>query len=652
MKICAREGCDNPVKNSRSKYCSRECAGLARTKAFQSDRDKKLEEEAMVKKWEEMINRAKAKRSAWKADADESIKIFMGHQWTDDEVRAWGSDDVSVTNKIGATVEIMSSAIFNKDPVVICRPKFHAEAGGYNPYDQADLIQNLLNYWWRELGLKPKVKKGSRNALVMGQCFLKMGYTKKIKELYGLTTDPKTGIEFEPGKLLQNYNEDRLIEEHIWIDLVDGRKMLIDSNATDMNDARWVGEETTIELGTILYDDDTYPPNKKIGLISNLNISQEVARPEYLVDVIELYDKKTNKKYLYVEGHDKFLNEEEYDFDQWEQFPYERIIFTEAPFTLYPTSFLKQIYPLQRDANRLLTRMVDHALRNKCVFTTDAMDQPEINEVNRAEHMSLLKLNSQSPIQNITAPSNVLNEQIAAFEKGNEELNRATGISEYMQAGRETGVRSATESFAISQGSQLRLQERREMLEVNLRNISRYMLKIMRIMMTKEQLVPIDKESIVQWRKLSPKEIQGEFEIQIETGSISPIDRQFGLQQFVQVLPIIQPFLESGIVHIRPFLEDVFKQIELDPSRYIKSEEQAAAEAAASQQQLEALAQENEQLRAALMKTDEMMKSGEIQVAQGPDRTSVPINELAEEVDQRVRESGEPDEEEVNELLE
>ena len=88
-----------------------------------------------------------------------------------------------------STVEVMSAAIFNKNPKAVVRSKTG------NP-KQAELVENLLNYWYRELNLKNTIKDWVMTSLVMYQGYVKMGYTKKTVDVPDKATAPD-GQPFE-----------------------------------------------------------------------------------------------------------------------------------------------------------------------------------------------------------------------------------------------------------------------------------------------------------------------------------------------------------------------------------------------------------------------------------------------------------------------
>jgi len=601
---------------------------------------------ALTRRWTSRFDAARRKRAEWLADAQTALELVDGKQWTAQEVDNFGAK-VSTANLIASTIEIMAATVFNRDPVAIVRPK-------KENYEEAELVATLLNYWYRELHLKPVVKGFTKTALIMAQSFLKAGYTKTV---------PQAEEETEPGIDPISWEPHHMTKETLWVEEVDPRRILIDPDAVSfaptMPDARWVAQEMAVSLDSILDDDVTYPPELKKGLEKVILKDKDLSPEDFKVKVIEVYDKRTNKLLVFAENHDTPIRMVDYPFDKYEAFPFVRLVFRQLPFRQFPRSDVNDMFPLQRDLNRVLSIIVDHAQRQKTIFVCpDTVDDSEVTRFCAARNGEMVKFTGgPGQIQPMTL-SPVSGEQVNALQTILSMIREQTGLSEYLRGGAPRGVQSATEAAVISQGDQLRLSDRREILEIAIRDLARYMYKLMRVHFTREMLIPIDKRAS-QWTKISPKEIRGEFDIQIETGSISPLDKSMEIGRATQVLNTLAPFIEAGIVKVRPMLQDALKAQEVDPDEYILTDQEASQQAQ-TEQALQQLQAENEEMKQALAQIEAQLQDGTLQVAKGDNRTAVPVDELQEEADQMV--AGEVDnlnaqqitapQEETNPLLE
>ena len=551
--------------------------------------------------WTSRLDKAMKKRSKWSDEAAVSMDMISGRQWDEEEIIAFGAP-ITQADILSSSLEIMTATIVTQDPRAIVFPK-------QGNFEDAQVVQALLNYWYREMALKSTVKDWVQATLALSQGYVKMG-----------VSDSKP-----------------------WVTIVDPRNMLLDPRGYDpiLRDCKWTAERQILDFDEIIDDDKTYPPALKEGLQANLMLDPERDGDEKTVLIWECYDKTKNMMYVLAEGHDKPLREEKYDFKMWEQYPYERLVFRYRPFTLYPQSDIIALFTLQKSLNKLLSTIVDHAQRHKTIWLThESVSDKTKARIANAAHGDMVSVADMQSVRAETIAT-LSGEIITALQQVLGMIREQTGISDYLRGSAVRNVQSATEAAVISQGDQLRLGERRETLEVGLRNIGRFVYKLLRTSVKKDVLIEIDPRTS-RWEKVSPSVLAGEYDIQIETGFVSPLDKSIEVGRQQDVLQALTPFIEAGIVKIRPMLSELLKKMGNDPDEYLITDEEAD-QAAQAQQQLEQMTAEMEQMAAQIAQVEEMIQNGDLQLTTGPDATAVPISELKEEADEMVAARGDVD---------
>lgn len=527
--------------------------------------------------------------SDWLTEAEAAERLIGGEPWTVDEVAAFGAP-VTAVDIAGSSVDIMAATICALDPRVIVRSRLGDFVG-------AEVTAAVLQYWYRELQLKTTLREWVLSTLVFGQGYAKIG----------------------------------VMDDRPWITCVDPRLIRIDPVATSLHDARWVAERQMIDVDTLMTD--PLYDGRRDGLRGHLHLSPDVDA-DAQVPCWEVYDRRRRQMLVLCPGHDQPLRVVDYDFNLWEQYPYERLVFRRRPFSANPQSDVTVLANLQRVLNRLLSSVCDSAERAKTVWlAADHLGDRVVQRLKNAAHGEVVLV---PDLQAVRAESmhTLSGEAITALQTVMSMIREQTGISDYLRGASVRGVSSATEAAIISHGDQLRLSERRESLEIGLRNLSRYLYKILRHSVQKSHLVEIDPRA-GRWQKISPSDLAGEYEFEIEHGFVSPLDRGLEIGRQTEAIATLSPYVEAGIVKIKPLLSDLLRAQGHDPDAYLQSDaEAAAAQQAADAQQ--ALIVENEALRAQIAQVEELIQSGALALTQGDDATAVPITEVASSAEETL----------------
>jgi hypothetical protein len=100
------------------------------------------------------------------------------------------------------------------------------------------------------------------------------------------------------------------------------------------------------------------------------------------------------------------------------------------------------------------------------------------------------------------------------------------GIAEYEKAGMMPGTKTKFETQMIMSGSQIRKNEKSEMVELFIEECTRKDIAIMQTFYDQPLVLRVAGQEGYQWQQVNPSDLTGTHEVEIHVGSMSPKDDQ------------------------------------------------------------------------------------------------------------------------------
>ena len=120
-----------------------------------------------ILKWQGRVNRAQDLQNERSKERKEILKLYVGEFFgkpTDN------TGEVTEVNFVFEFVKVLVGAIYAKDPYIFVRARVKKR------HVFAETMERVINYYWRELELKNKIKQAILDAVLQPPGFIELGF--------------------------------------------------------------------------------------------------------------------------------------------------------------------------------------------------------------------------------------------------------------------------------------------------------------------------------------------------------------------------------------------------------------------------------------------------------------------------------------------
>lgn len=447
----------------------------------------------------------------------------------------------------------------------------------------AKVLASVLNYVVSEIYLKREMKRVLLDTALYGTGIFKLGYDSEhgykpeqvvgpvpmaagIADLSDETIsgrDPKdfTKIEYNAG----------VRPGMPWCLRVNPREFVLDPTANTIDEAAWVAHRIVRRLADVKADTKydkaatrTLTPNcssefqaldeqrmiRGTTLAGRDATAEErrgvTSRDEDWVELWEYRDVRTERIIVVSLGHDKFLRND-VDALQIDGLPYVGLVFNPNPKGFWGIPDAQLIHSMQMELNEIRVRQQEYRrlIRRRLMIKAGVLG-PEAKKKFMSEDaeafiefpadvqdikQAMAEMTFQMPpdIRNWSTDVQRDMEQVLGFGR-----NQMGQFDAGSQGGQSR--RTATEANIVQQNSQIRLDERRDIVGDALQSILRKIAQIMFKFATKERVIRIaGPMGAYTWQTYSGPELQGEYDYQIEPDDALPMSRERRRQEAIQL---------------------------------------------------------------------------------------------------------------------
>lgn len=365
---------------------------------------------------------------------------------------------------------------------------------------QARVVQRVDNIVIKDCKLKKHMKKIILDASLCGNGVLLCGYDSEYgydHELKAVTEEqvvnPMTGqIEIvktpldgtmthvnEAGELLE-YTKD-IFPGMPWAKRVKPDFFIVPFGTEDIDDVEWVARAYCRPLQDVKDD-------RKLSNTDNIK-SDGRGIPDHIIDkkmyeegiankigdyvwLWEVRDFKRGKMLILHEGGNKVLYKEK-DYTQTDGVPYEILRFNDNPGSFWGIPDVKVLENQQLAINKIKTIEMLHAYSSlrKILARSGTISESEIDKLLSEDLGAVVEVQDNPKESVMTLQPAIPMEFMAIAEEILRDARTTLGFSRNELGEYEKGRKTATEVQAVSQGSQIRTDERRDMLADILENI-------------------------------------------------------------------------------------------------------------------------------------------------------------------------------------
>lgn len=547
---------------------------------------KEKEKKVSPREWIKRINRAKKFRDQVK---DKQHWDQIQEEYEGEYKIAGTTIKYPPINMVFGYVDTGISKLYFKDPYI----SVNAKSGKY--VNRAPLVEKVINYLVRELGIKKEVEKILRDALMVGHGWVKFGYSGEIQE-----------EEQKEGQTSEEINE-FIKDGEVFVIHVPYEDILFDVTLCKdpPYDCRWIAHRIVKPLEAFknskLYKNtDGLKSNISALDMSGQKIEKELHDSDLeMFEAWEIHDKDSNKVFVVADKTDKFLREDD-NVLEMEGLPFSMLKFNPIPKKPYPLSDIFIIEPQILERIKLRGAQLNHIKRwsRQLSIEKGSMSKEEMEKFSMGVDGGVTQREKgtapPSPIQ--YAP---LQDEIFVLDDLiQKDMDTEIGQNDVDRGGQaRTKTKTKYELQEQQQGIAGRTAKRQDKLEDFLEEVFRKVLQLVKQFQTTEKYVAITgmtpqeimEKLGVGIDMLAPggimfdkEDIQGEFDVEVKAGSTLPMNKANKIKVLEGLLEVLP---KTGLQPGNPVSTAVIKDLlrELDLQDAIKAMEDMENKAAGPQ---------------------------------------------------------------------
>jgi hypothetical protein len=276
-------------------------------------------------------------------------------------------------------------------------------------------------------------------------------------------------------------------------------------------------------------------------------------KEEGYAEIWEFYDIKNRTMSVFAEGGDNFLVKPmamPYAFGH----PFVMLRDYDVPDQFYPLGELEAIEPLQKELNETRTQMMNHRKRfaRKWLYKESAFDQLGRTALESDEDNVMVPVIGDDAIGNVISPMPAVINPPDFYNQSNviaADIDRVSGVSEFMRGGVSEIRRTATESALMQDAANARTADKLATVERGMAEVARRLVKLAQQFMTGEQVARIvSKNGDPVWVKYDRDYLAGDFDFEVVGGSTQPVNESFRRQTALQIVDAMAPFAAAGVI--------------------------------------------------------------------------------------------------------
>jgi len=491
--------------------------------------------------------RGKPKLDWWQQQVADGIKYRQEHahekRW--DEWRKYyrgrWSEDVLPSNLFFKMARTIIPRVYFRNPSVSIYPA----RPGLETMIFAKILQRVDNKLLKHMGMKKEMKRIAQNAFFFGTGIGKLGYGAEF------TPTPDEGATREPlvdDKYRVEYSA-RIQQNMPWFRSVHPGDFVVPEGADRLEDSRWVTHIIRRPYDDVLND----PRLSNTGKLKEGRAGPEVeslrknAKPgpdDNEIELWEIRDKKTQRVIILAPYNtDEVLLDEKDEMQIYGRVPFYEAVFNpdDEVFWGVPDSQILEPLQLELNENRTLEQKHRRMSLVKLLVKRNGMDREEAEKLVNEDVLPVAFTNEN--------PANVIEQmQVAGVPE-----DLITAIGETMQDARETvgfgrnqfgeynpntsGDVSATEAQIVKQATEIRVDERRDMMADLLTEVIQDMNQIIFEQWDSEEVIDVvGPQGVPVWVTFRPEMLDPkQFEVHIDPDSSVPETKQMREQKAIQV---------------------------------------------------------------------------------------------------------------------
>lgn len=512
-----------------------------------------------VKHWQNQINLSLAWRQPYEDTWCRIIDYLKGSVTLDDE-------DAIYINLVRPHVNVVIPAVYSRNPDVLVLPGRSSMQEDELVRKKAEVVQNVLKYYLRELDIKAEIKLCILDAIITGMAWVKLGYETEFETVEEeLEAETETmvsralkfmGIKEEEEEVAEwdGFENQKIVHERAWALRTSMFDMIVPGLSRRPEELRWIGERIILPYDDVLanpdYDTEGLKPTVNANDLLQSLRGAKYTKLDFATDInysilYEIYDRKTKQKYVIADGHPRELMcvPSKFTFLDSKYHPYHSLRFNEIIDEFYPQSDIEPAEEQLLELSEVRTKLNKHMRRyNRMHITRPGAFTPQgRTDLQKREDGTVVEhteMFSETPLQDIIQPvadAPIPAEIYSVETRVKDDIFGILGTSDY-QSQASGGARTATEASIMATQSRFKVEERIEAVGMFVEHILRSICMISRRFQDRESIAEIvGDDDAMYWDQTDDEnELRNEFAFQVVYGSAAPISREIEKEQYMK----------------------------------------------------------------------------------------------------------------------
>lgn len=405
------------------------------------------------------------------------------------------------------------------------KPSWQVLPRGSSDVSTADSVGRKLAYDYDRSKFHPTLKLFTKQALMYGTSFLKMGWdadrelpTSDCIDIADIFPDPETW-DWQDGWIIHRY----------YLSLAEMKRSTVKYLNLDMLEFR---EHSVAK-------DDQMRQER----FSTQGIPYFIERTGF--EIFERWKRDEDGKVRVQTIADRSVlirdDDNPYPVDK---FPFVVNYDQPVPFERWGIGEIEPILDLQDEENVTRNQRIDEknlSIHNMWVVSKMAgVDYRNIY----SKPGGIILANDINGIKQLEK-QNITQESITEIQMIKSDIQNTTGVNDYIRGATQKGDVTASENMSKTQEANVRFSEKVNNLELSIKEVGEWWYAFNAAFMTKSVTVRIDGKTGLEMKKITRKDMQGEYDIDIEVGSSLPANPDLRRQQLTELAKIMIPVLSN-----------------------------------------------------------------------------------------------------------
>jgi len=501
------------------------------------------------------------------------IDLYRGKHWP----QTTSNEDLIAVNIAFSTINVIAPSVSVNHPKIVVTPNKPEDE------DRSAFVEAVVNHLWKHHDFRSPFKRAVKDFLIFGHGWIKVGW--KFVEQERALSDSERDVYLDEAIMeadtfaMQNPDlagdlptdddlmanlpstEMTIVEDQPFVERVSPFDILVDPEATCMDDAKWIAQRVIRPLDEAQAD-KRYKPSARRKLSADATVTDALQNParddRYVSDaerviIWEYYDIMDNTMSVLADSGDEFLVDPTpmpYAYGQ----PFVMIRNYDVPDFFYPMGDLEAIESLQEELDKTRSQLVNARKRygRKYLYHERSFG-PEGREALESEQDGRFVpvVDENKPLSEVIMPLPQIPLSPEVYNTSSiieNDINVVSGVSEYARGQMPEIRRTATEASIIADAGNARAADKLAIVELSIGMIARRVIQVMQQFMTGEQMahvaanggenlfIPFNREDII-----------GEYDFSVEAGSTQPMNDTIRKQQAVSLLNAMAPLIGTVV---------------------------------------------------------------------------------------------------------